>query len=67
MLELAALVFILIVPGAIPAYCIATFLMGIVDGVRHKVEVHHCTKRYQVYSLYKPGIKFGNWMNERVV
>jgi hypothetical protein len=67
MLQSLGVVLLILLPGAIPVYCIGTFIWGLFDASVGQIDgPGAATKRYQVYSLYRTGVKFYFWMNERV-
>jgi hypothetical protein len=66
-LESIGILCLLLLPGAIPVYCIGTFMFGFMDAmVGHVDGPGAATKRYQVYSLYRYGVRFHFWMTEKV-
>jgi hypothetical protein len=66
-LESIGIICLLLVPGAIPVYCVGTFTFGFMDSISGRVNSPRAaTKRYQVYSLYRVGVRFHQWMTERV-
>jgi len=67
MIQFLLIPFILLVPGSIPIYCLVTFGLGMFDCASHRVlKTDECTRRYQVYSMYKLGVRFATWMSEHV-
>ncbi len=66
-LESIGILCLILVPGAIPVYCVGTFMWGLMDASVGQIDgPSAATKRYQVYSLYRTGVKFYFWMTERV-
>lgn len=68
MLEALGILCLVFVPGAIPVYCVITFLSGFADAEADAVfkSESEFNTRWQVYSCHRFGVRFYKWLNQRV-